>query len=84
MSMWKRSNNSESVKPAEVSIDPSGVIVRKDYHHVDASGEDPEHWNYLEAQMSHEQYKIYEAMKAETSDIEDALIELAEIIAGGE
>ena len=82
--MWKKSSNAESVKPAEVSMDASGVIIRKSYHRVEATEEVPEHWEYLEAQMTKEQYDVYLAMQAETSDIEDALIELAELIAGGE
>ena len=44
----------------------------------------PEHWEYEEWQMTKDQYDVYQVMLTETGDIEDALIELAEIIAGGE
>lgn len=82
--MWTKSSNSESQKPPVVSIDASGVIVRKNFQVIPATEEMPEHWQYDEAQMTKEQYDVYEMMQSETSDIEDALIELAEIIAGGE
>lgn len=84
MSMWRKSSNSESVKPAEVSVDTGGVCIRRNYKHIAASGENPDHWEYEEWQMSAEQYDVFKAMQEETSDIEDALIELAELIAGGE
>lgn len=84
MSMWKRTENGESRKPPEVFTDNSGVIVRRDYKQVPATEDMPEHWEYEEWQMSHAQYEVYQAMRAESNDIEDALIELAEIITGGE
>lgn len=82
--MWNKSSNASAVKPPEVSIDTSGVIVRRNYHHVQASGEDPEHWEWEEWQMSPEQYEVYLAMQAENADLSDALIELADLIFGGE
>ena len=81
--MWTKASNGEAARPAEVSIDNSGVIVRKDYHHIDAAEDMPEHWEYMEWQMSPDQYEVFKALMEETSDIEDALIELAEIIIGG-
>lgn len=82
--MWIKSQNSESKKPAEAEISQGGVIVRRNYHLIQAADEMPEHWEYEEWQMSAEQYEVYAAMMTETSDIEDALIELAEMIVGGE
>ena len=34
--------------------------------------------------MTKEQYEVYQAMSAENEDLSDALIELAEMIVGGE
>ena len=82
--MWVKSNNGESTKPAEVEICQGGVIVRKNFHLIEATDEMPEHWEYEEWQMTKDQYDVYQVMLTETGDIEDALIELAEIIAGGE
>ena len=81
--MWIKSENSESNKPAAVSENAGGVIVRKDFVHVEAAENAPEHWKYREWQMSKEQYDVYQQMQSDQADIEDALIELAEIIAGG-
>ena len=59
MSMWNKSGNGESQKPPEVSIDPSGVVVRRNYNLVSATEEFPAHWEYEEAQMSKEQYEAW-------------------------
>ena len=61
MAMWHKSSNGESQKPPEVSIDPSGVIVRKNFVSVPATDEFPEHWEYDEAQMSFAQYESWQA-----------------------
>lgn len=82
--MWIKSQNSESMKPAEAEISQGGVIVRRNFHQIEAAEEMPEHWEYEEWQMTKDQYEVYTAMIMETGDIEDALIELAEIITGGE
>lgn len=82
--MWTRASNGESQKPPEVSIDTSGVIVTRNYKHIEATEEMPEHWEYDEWQMTHEQYEVYQQMKAENDDLTDALIELAELVVGGE
>lgn len=82
--MWVKSSNSESAKPAEAEISQGGVIVRRNFHLIEAADEMPEHWEYEEWQMTKDQYDVYQVMLTETGDIEDALIELAEIIAGGE
>jgi len=83
--MWKTSMNSEAAKPAELEFTGNGgVIVRSNYKPVEATEETPAHWEYEEWQMTKDQYDVYQVMLTETGDIEDALIELAEIIAGGE
>ena len=82
--MWKKSENSDALKPAELELSGNNVILRRGYHRVAETGDVPEHWTYEEAQMTSEQYQVFLAMKAEQADIEDALMELAEMIAGGE
>lgn len=78
--MWIKAENSDNQKPAAVSIDASGVIITRNWKKVEATDERPEHWEYEEWQMSHEQYEVYLTMKAEMADTEDALIELAGMI----
>lgn len=76
--MWIKSMNCEPDKPAEIVVEAGGVIVRRGFRFVE------DHWEYEEWQMSAEQYDVYQAMQTETADLSDALIELAEIVAGGE
>lgn len=82
--MWIKSENSDALKPAELELSGNSVILRRGFHRIAETDEVPEHWKYEEAQMTQDQYQVYLAMKAEQADIEDALMELAEMIAGGE
>ena len=79
--MWQKSSNGEAVKPPEVSIDASGVILTRNHHHVEATEEIPEHWEYDEWQMTKEAYEVYTYYEALTNEQSDALMELAELIA---
>lgn len=79
--MWKKSENGESKKPAELESYPGGMIVRRNFRLIEASEEMPEYWSYEEWQMTSEQYEVYVVMMAENHDVSDALIELADLIA---
>lgn len=81
--MWTKSENSETIKPPEVSTDGNGVIVRRKFKSITATEDFPAHWEWEEWQMTREQYDFYVAMSAANADLEDALIELADMIVGG-
>ena len=80
--MWYKSENSESIKPKAVSIDASGVVLTRNAHLVSATEDRPEHYEYEEAQMSLEAYRVYQYMAEQNNELSDALIELAELIVG--
>ena len=82
--MWIRSENGENVKPSAVERCQDLVIVRRNFRHIEESEDFPAHWEWEEWQMSAEQYEVYQAMKQESDDLSDALIELAEIVIGGD
>ncbi len=82
--MWIKSENSESTKPAALEPTVNGMIVRRNFREVAAIEDMPAHWTYEEWQMTKGQYDVYQAMSAENEDLSDALIELAEMIVGGE
>ena len=79
--MWQKSENGESAKPAEIEKTNRSVIVRRNFRLIPADDDKPEHWTYEEWQMSAEQYEVYAAMVAETTDLSDALIEIADLVA---
>ncbi len=83
MEIWKKAENGEAVKPPEVSADGNGVIVRRKFKFIEATEEIPAHWEWEEWQMTRDQYDFYVAMSAANADLEDALIELADMIVGG-
>lgn len=78
--MWTRSSNGESVKPAETEYCDGIVIVRRNFERVETTDEMPEHWSYLEWQMTNEQYEVYKVMKAEFELQEDAILEIADML----
>ena len=79
--MWQKSENSESRRPADIENTGRGVvIVRRNFHLIPADEERPEHWSYEEWQMTYDQYDVYRAMTAETADLSDALIEIADLL----
>lgn len=63
--MWTKASSGESVRPPEVSIDASGVVVTRNAHLVEATDDIPEHYEYEEWQMSHEQYEVFETQQAD-------------------
>lgn len=79
--MWKKSENSEDIRPLEIEAAGENVIVRKNFIFIEATEEKPAHYEYDEWQMSREQYEVYSPMSQEMADQSDALVELAELIA---
>lgn len=69
--MWIKSENSNDDKPSVLEPFPGGVIVRRNFRFVEASGtpEDetyvPAHWQYEEWQMTSDQYEVYEVQQAD-------------------
>ena len=70
--MWKRSSNSDSVKPAAVdkTLSATHVFVRKDFEEVPSYDEQGEeagtHWEYMETLVPVDDWDAFEmAMNAE-------------------
>lgn len=78
--MWTKSENSEPIMPLAVEESGGQVILRKNFHLVEATEDAPEHYEYEEWQMSREQYEIYQNFDALINEQSDALVELAELI----
>ena len=79
--MWIKSENGEPTKPPAKEISGDSVILRRNFEHVDASEDVPEHWKYDEWQMTADQYDVYQYYEGVTADQSDALVELAELYA---
>ncbi len=63
--MWIKSENSDAVKPIQLEPSVSGMIVRRDFHFVEADEEMPAHWQYEEWQMTTAQYEVWEVQQAD-------------------
>ena len=82
--MWARSKNSEAKKPEKMERSGSQVIIRKDFLFVEETEDENAHWEYSAWQMSEAEYEIYENFEDRMKEQEDALVELAGMIAEGE
>lgn len=79
--MWKRSENSDPLKPLAYEESGNNVIIRRNYAAVPATEDMTAHWTYDEWQMTREQYDVFKPLNTIISEQSDALVELADIIA---
>lgn len=79
--MWSKSENSEDRIPALLSYSGNYVIVRRNPHRIAETEDFPAHYEYEEWQMTREQYEVYKTMEASMREQDDALIELAGLVA---
>lgn len=81
--MWIKSQNSEELRPPKFYQDNSGIILRRNFVFIEQESEEqPAHWEYEEWQMSKKQYEVYKYMQEQNNELTDALIELANLVAG--
>jgi len=78
--MWIKSQNDRPVQPSDLEFSGCHVIVRRDFHLIEATEDMPAHYEYEEWQMMAEQYEVYKNFETLINEQSDALIELAEII----
>lgn len=78
--MWTKSENSRPAKPQAVETSGNHVILRKSFRLIPATEETQEHWEYLERQLTKEQYDVYLEFDGIVHEQADALVELAELI----
>lgn len=88
--MWTKQSSINDVKPPEIEEGKTFIRVRKDFVLIPEKGEDehkiPAHWEWMEQKIRKEDWEFYQTLTDHTatlSDVEDALIELAEIITEG-
>ena len=80
--MWIKSGNGDANKPLELEVNGDWYIIRKNFRLIDATEDMTEHWEYLEWQMTKEQYDVYHVMTSEFNLQENAILELADLIGG--
>ena len=83
--MWYKAEYTE--RPLDVDTKSSATVayVRKDIIHVDGTEVKDARWECMEQTVPQEDWELYALLmeqKSEVSDIEDALMELAEMIGG--
>ena len=90
ISNWYRSGSCTDEKPDVIDVGKTFIRVRKDFVLIPEKGKDehkiPAHWEWMEQKIRKEDWEFYQTLTDHTatlSDVEDALIELAEIITEG-
>lgn len=88
--MWTKQSSINDEKPPVTEEGKTLIRVRKDFVLIPEKGEDehkiPAHWEWMEQKIRKEDWEFYQTLTDHTatlSDVEDALIELAEIITEG-
>lgn len=79
--MWIKSENSEDKIPPLLSYSGNYVIVRRNPKRIEETEERSAHYEYEEWQMTKEQYEVYKIMEASMREQDDALVELAGLVA---
>ena len=78
--MWYKTENGEPVKFPEYEESGNYIILRKDFRLVEETGERPMHYEWMEWQMTKEQYEVYWQMSSLLDEQSAALVELAELV----
>lgn len=81
--IWQKSENSDPVMPPKMEQSGNYVILRRNFHVVEATEDRGEHYTYEELQLTSEQYDIFRVFEQEIREQSDALVELAELITEG-
>lgn len=79
--MWTKTENGEDRMPEGLVYSGDRVILRRNARRIDGNGEMPAHYEYEEWQMTRDQYEVYRTMEASMREQDDALIELAGLVA---
>lgn len=81
--MFVKTESTERPLVIDKVSSPTTVYVRKDIIEVAETEEKPKHFEYLENAIPTAEWELYEGIiKGELNILEDAIIELAEIIGG--
>jgi len=80
--MWYKSENSNNIKPPDRELNGKTLYLRREFKLIPAQTgemERPEHWEYEENAFNTDLAELYQGM----DEVNDALVELAELIVGG-
>lgn len=85
--MWYSNENGDLVRPSEIDRESSRkyVYVRKNIEEVEATEDIPAHYRWQEIKIPQADWAVYEKVidhDGTLDDVQNALIELAEIIVG--
>ena len=87
--MWVSASSTVRPSTIDKTIDPDFVYVRKDIEEIEVTYDDntQTEYTYLEEKVPKSSWETYEKIMGhseELSDIEAAIVELADLIVGGE
>lgn len=79
--MWRKSENSNSIKPLEFETGLSTIYLRKNFKLVEATDDRPEHWTYEELEIDKSAYPLYAALQGKIDEQNEIITEQDELLA---
>ena len=79
--MWRKSENSNDIKPLDLETGLSTVYVRKNFNLVEATDDRAEHWSYDELEMDKSAYPLYAALQGKIDEQDAVIAEQDELLA---
>lgn len=79
--MWKKSENSNSVKPLEFEVGLSTIYLRKNFKLVEATDDRSEHWTYEELEIDKSIYPLYATLQDKIDEQNETIAEQDELLA---
>lgn len=79
--MWRKSENSNSIKPLDFETGLSTIYVRKNFVLVESTEDRPEHWSYDELEMDKSAYPLYAALQGKIDEQDSVIAEQDELLA---
>jgi len=79
--MWRKSENSNGVKPLDFETGLSTIYLRKNFVLVEATEDREEHWSYDELEMDKSAYPLYAALQGKIDEQDSVIAEQDELLA---
>lgn len=79
--MWRKSKNSNGIKPLDLETGLSTVYVRKNFKLIEATDDRAEHWSYDELEMDKSAYPLFVALQGKIDEQDSVIAEQDELLA---
>ena len=79
--MWRKSENSNNIKPLDFETGLSTIYLRKNFVLVESTKNRAEHWSYDELEIDKSAYSLYAALQGKIDEQDSVIAEQDELLA---